>query len=177
MDQQQHNQPMSDNDDIAKALNGGLQFEETPMPGDNPTASSTTDEPADDAPMPTLASDTDSTPPTISPTPSHDDAAATPADEPTEHADKKDASTASDEEEALEKIKTSALDELRPLVTKLDLPAEEKFDTLLLIIRSTDDQSLLKAAHAAAKEITDDTRRAQALLDIVKEIDYFSTKR
>lgn len=70
-------------------------------------------------------------------------------------------------------IKKDALSELRPLVDKLDLPADEKFDTLLLIIRSTDDQTLLKPAHEAAKNIADESKRAQALLDIIKEIDFF----
>ena len=64
----------------------------------------------------------------------------------------------------LEAIKKDALTELRPLVDKLNLPPEEKFNTLLLIIRSTDDKTL----------VPQDTRRAEALLDIIKEIDYFS---
>lgn len=75
---------------------------------------------------------------------------------------------------ALENIKKDALEELRPLVDKLTLPPEERFDTLLLIIRSTDDKSLLSAAHETAKSIADDSKRAEALLDIIKEIDYFS---
>ena len=74
----------------------------------------------------------------------------------------------------LESIKKEALMELRPLVDKLDLSPEDKFDTLLLIIRSTDDKSLVSQAHEAAKSIEDDTRRAEALLDVIKEIDYFS---
>lgn len=74
----------------------------------------------------------------------------------------------------LDSIKKTALEELRPLVNKLDLPADEKFDTLLLLIRSTDDKSLVSAAHEAARGITDETKRAQALLDVIKEIDYFS---
>lgn len=74
----------------------------------------------------------------------------------------------------LDSIKKSALEELRPLVDKLDLPADEKFDTLLLIIRSTDDKALVGAAHEAARAIPDETKRAQALLDVIKEIDYFS---
>lgn len=74
----------------------------------------------------------------------------------------------------LESIKKDALTELRPLVDKLNLPPEEKFDTLLLIIRSTDDKSLVSQAHEAAKAIEDDGRRAEALLDVIKEIDYFS---
>ncbi len=73
----------------------------------------------------------------------------------------------------LDNIKKSALSELRPLVDKLDLPAEDKFDTLLLLIRSTDDSSLIPAAHTAATQIADEKRRAQALLDIIKEIDFF----
>ena len=74
----------------------------------------------------------------------------------------------------LEAIKKDALEELRPLVDKLNLPADEKFDTLLLIIRSTDDKSLVTAAHEAARAIEDEAKRAQALLDVIKEIDYFS---
>lgn len=73
----------------------------------------------------------------------------------------------------LDVIKQDAIAELRPLVDKLDLSPEDKFNTLLLIIRSTDDASLLPAAHTAAKQITDDARRAQALLDVIKEIDFF----
>ncbi|MCL2037489.1 hypothetical protein FWG95_00540 [Candidatus Saccharibacteria bacterium] len=73
----------------------------------------------------------------------------------------------------LDDIKHDALNELRPLVNKLNLPPEDKFDTLLLIIRSTDDASLLPTAHMAAKSIPDETRRAQALLDVIKEIDFF----
>lgn len=75
---------------------------------------------------------------------------------------------------SLDDLKKAALEELRPLVGKLNLPPEEKFDTLLLIIRSTDDQSLLAPAHEAAQGIQDENKRAQALLDVIKEIDYFS---
>ena len=74
----------------------------------------------------------------------------------------------------LNSIKKDALIELRPLVDKLDLAPEEKFDTYLLLLRSTDDQTLIAPAHAAAKNIADETRRAQALLDVIKEIDYLS---
>ena len=74
----------------------------------------------------------------------------------------------------LDGVKSQAISELRPLVDKLTLPPEEKFDTYLLLIRSTDDKSLIAPAHEAAREITDETRRAQALLDIIKEIDFLS---
>lgn len=75
---------------------------------------------------------------------------------------------------ALEGIKKDALTQLRPLVDKLNVSAEEKFDTYLLLIRSTDDKALIAPAFEAAKGIADDARRAQALLDIIKEIDYLS---
>lgn len=74
----------------------------------------------------------------------------------------------------LTSIKNDALQELRPLVDKLDVSPEEKFDTYLLLLRSTDDRTLISPAHDAAKSITDEARRAQALLDIIKEIDFLS---
>jgi len=77
----------------------------------------------------------------------------------------------------LESIKKDALSELRPLVDKLDLEPQEKFDTYLLLLRSTDDKALIAPAHAAAQAITDEARKAQALLDIIKEIDYFSAPK
>jgi hypothetical protein len=77
----------------------------------------------------------------------------------------------------LDSIKRDALTELRPLVDKLTLPPEEKFNTILLIIRSTDDPSLLSAAHEAARSIPDENLRAQALLDVIKEVDFFGQPR
>lgn len=74
----------------------------------------------------------------------------------------------------LASIKSEALNELRPLVDKLSVSPEEKFDTYLLLIRSTDDTNLIAPAHEAAKAIEDEARRAEALLDIIKEIDYLS---
>jgi hypothetical protein len=176
--QDQH-PPMQGDDELAKALQGGLQFEETPVPGDQTAATPPT--PA--APVAAMPDPLDE-PPTLGislPQPEDSEPEETPTvqkphdtkDEPKKTAINATAAGSSE----LDKLKASALEELRPLVGKLSLPADEKFDTLLLIIRSTDDQSLLDEAHAAAKEITDDTKRAQALLDIIKEIDYFSTKR
>lgn len=74
----------------------------------------------------------------------------------------------------LDAVKQEALTELRPLVDKLDVAPEEKFDTYLLLLRSTDDKDLIAPAHEAAKAIADEARRAQALLDIIKEIDFLS---
>jgi len=76
----------------------------------------------------------------------------------------------------LEGIKKNAIEELRPLIDHVDLPPEEKFDTYLLLIRSTDDATLIGPAHTAAQGISDEKRKAEALLDIIKEIDYLSKK-
>lgn len=79
-------------------------------------------------------------------------------------------------EESLEDVKKDALFELRPLLDKLDLVPEEKFDIYLLLLRSSDDKTLIVPAHNAARNIEDETRRAQALLDIIKEIDYLQNQ-
>ncbi len=77
----------------------------------------------------------------------------------------------------LDEIKQDALLELRPLVDKLSLAPEERFDIYLLLLRSTDDKSLIAPAHNAAQAITDESRRAEALLNIIKEIDYLSNQQ
>ena len=155
-------QPISDDQELAKALAGvlpdapeqpapapdALQFEETPAPAIS--AAAIVPEPvAPAAPVaPVLAPLPEPTPIVVPEAPSTD----------------------------LDGIKNNALQELRPLIDRVDLPAEEKFDTYLLLIRSTDDSSLIGPAHAAAQNIADEKRKAEALLDIIKEIDYLSRK-
>ena len=149
-------QPISDDQELAKALAGvlpddpadtasalptpdALQFEETPAPA---VAAAPTFPPA----------------PAVAPVTSFGD------------------TQASSQPLDLSNIKSDALNELRPLIGRVDLPAEEKFDTYLMLIRSTDDASLIEPAHAAAQNIADEKRKAEALLDIIKEIDYLSHK-
>lgn len=164
----QANQSFSDDQELAKVLAGvsqgtdnNLQFEETNATASpvinpatispDPVATDQNDEPATDITKPT-------TPEPVVPTPSVSAPAAT-------------------ADPALDTIKQTALNELRPLVDKLDVSPEEKFDTYLLLLRSTDDKTLIAPAHDAAVAIVDEARRAQALLDIIKEIDYFSNPR
>ena len=164
----QANQSFSDDQELAKVLAGvsqntdnNLQFEETNATASpvinpatispDPVATDQNDEPAIDIAKPAA-------PEPVAPTP----AVSTPA-------------TAADP--ALDTIKQTALNELRPLVDKLDVSPEEKFDTYLLLLRSTDDKTLIAPAHDAAVAIVDEARRAQALLDIIKEIDYLSNPR
>ena len=71
-------------------------------------------------------------------------------------------------------IKQEALEQLSPLVEHLDQTPEEKFKTTMMMIQASDDQSLVKPAFETAKQITDDKARAQAFLDIINEINYFT---
>ena len=71
-------------------------------------------------------------------------------------------------------LKQQALQHLSPLVSHLDQTPEEKFRTTMMMIQASDDQTLIKAAFEAAQLITDDKARAQALLDVINEINYFT---
>ncbi len=73
-------------------------------------------------------------------------------------------------------IKQSALTELTPLVGHLEGTPEEQFDAYMMMIRSTDDARLIPPAYEVAKQITDEKRRAKALLDIVNEVNYLTQK-
>lgn len=74
-------------------------------------------------------------------------------------------------------IKQDALQSLTPLLSHLDQTPEEKFRTTMMLIQASDDQSLVQTAYAAAKEISDEKIRAQAILDIVNEINYFTQQK
>jgi hypothetical protein len=184
--------PASGDDELAKVLAGvsddptvqapptpstsGLQFEETPAPqtkNDNSATLTNTTTPTNaetSTPSPVVAEP--SSPVATTETPDLPDLSAV-----TTAAGGTPITSAPTPIGGLDDIKKSALEELRPLVDKLNLSPEEKFDTILLIIRSTDDRSLVEAAYDSAKAITDETKRAQALLDVIKEIDYFANKQ
>jgi hypothetical protein len=71
-------------------------------------------------------------------------------------------------------LKQQALQQLTPLIGHLEQSPEEKFRTTMMMIQAADNDSLIKAAYDAALEIPDEKVRAQALLDIVNEINYFT---
>jgi len=71
-------------------------------------------------------------------------------------------------------LKQEALGKLSPLIGHLDQSPEEKFRTLMMMIQASDDQSLIRQAYDAAQQIDDEKTRAQALLDVVNEINYFT---
>lgn len=147
-------QPISDDQELAKVL-AGVSQQADDAAATAPTSATPTTPVAPDEPEP-------ATKPAVAPSTSEPVAPVAPLPP---------VSTPSGN---LDTIKKDALSELRPLVDKLNVSPEEKFDTYLLLIRSTDDQSLIAPAHEAARGIADEARRAQALLDIIKEIDYLS---
>jgi len=171
--QPQATQPISDDQELAKVLAGVTA--NTNAPSESSTTPAMSDIPALVAP--------DSPQPGANPDPVTDDTAATPPlpepvePEPVTMPDMPAFPTAPAPASDLDAVKQDAITELRPLVDKLTLSPEEKFDTYLLLIRSTDDRSLIAPAHEAAKSIADETRRAQALLDIIKEIDFLSAQQ
>jgi hypothetical protein len=81
-----------------------------------------------------------------------------------------------DDSDLLE-LKQKALNSLAPMVNKLDQSPEEKFKTLMMLIQASDNSGLVKEAYAVAEQITDEKERAQALIDIVNEINYFTQSK
>lgn len=71
-------------------------------------------------------------------------------------------------------IKQQALQQLTPLVSHLDQTPKEEFRTTMMMIQATDNQDLIQKAFDAAQKIEDDKERAQAFLDIINEINYFT---
>ena len=83
-------------------------------------------------------------------------------------------SVASENSDDLLSIKQQALSQLSPLIGQLDQTPEEKFRTTMMMIQASDDKSLVKVAFAAAQAIEDEKIKAQSLLDIINEINYFT---
>lgn len=71
-------------------------------------------------------------------------------------------------------MKQQALEHLEPLIGHLDQSPEESFKTTMMMIQANDNHTLLEKALEQAKLIEDDKARANAMLDIINEINYFS---
>jgi len=77
-------------------------------------------------------------------------------------------------DDELLKMKQQALQSLAPLVDHLEQSPEEKFRTTMMLIQASDNADLVKEAYEAANQIKDEKTRAQALLDVINEINYFT---
>ena len=71
----------------------------------------------------------------------------------------------------LAKVRESALQELVPLMDKVDITSQEKFDIYTEVIENTKDKSIVEKAFEAAKSIEDEKVKAESLLKLVQMID------
>lgn len=167
-----------------------------PVPADHTLTATTDTDEADDNPVTTDdnawqhpgapledededANEEDAKEETKSPEPIKDivGSSAGPDFKPFPHDDAPDTLSAADTDHTpheLIDIKQNALNDLMPLADQLDQTPEDKFRTTMMMIQASDDQSLIKTAYEAAHQIKDDKVRAQALLDVVNEINYFT---
>ena len=71
----------------------------------------------------------------------------------------------------LDKVKSAALSDLRPLLEKVDIPADKKFMIYKDILELTEDKACIEPAYNAASKITDEKTKGEALVFIVECID------
>ncbi len=68
-------------------------------------------------------------------------------------------------------VKEAMLRDLFPLMDKVDMGAEEKFELYKTMIDSSNDKSMISAAYEAAKGIADEKQKAEALLFLIRKAD------
>lgn len=67
-------------------------------------------------------------------------------------------------------LKQQALQELSPLIDKLDQSPDERYEIAKMIYEETKDKNMLTTVYEAAKNLTDERKKAQAIYDIIKKI-------
>jgi hypothetical protein len=147
---------INDNNSQKSDTNSGAAADAPAPTPDNPFG----DNPASGMPEPKESSSAASSAPVLQ----DDTPTAAPSDS---------AKPAPDDDNLLD-LKQQALRSLQPLVSHLDQSPEEKFKTTMMLIQATDNSSLVGQAYEAANQISDEKSRAQALLDVVNEINYFT---
>ena len=152
------------------------QKDENQMSGVDSVASSSSDSGMGSGAItdPTDTNNDPSSPTLVHPsTPPQEDTPSVPDSEPEDNSPAPTLGGNSDNSD-LAKLKSQALEQLSPLVNKLDQNPEEKYKTLMMMIQASDNQELLSEAYQAAQKITDEKAKAEALLNIVNEINYFT---
>ncbi len=71
----------------------------------------------------------------------------------------------------LDRVKTMALSDLRPIIESVDIEPAKKFKIYKEIIELTEDKACIEPAYNAAKNIDDQKVKAEALLFVVEAID------
>ena len=72
---------------------------------------------------------------------------------------------------SMNQVKTAALRDLVPLLDRINMDALQKFNIYKDIFDDLKDYTILEPAYRAAREIPDETVRAEALLYLVESID------
>lgn len=70
----------------------------------------------------------------------------------------------------LSALRQEALRELSPLIGQLDQTPDEKYATAKMVYEETNDQNILSAVYEAAKNLTNEKAKAEAIYDIIKKI-------
>lgn len=68
-------------------------------------------------------------------------------------------------------VKEAMLRDLFPIMDKVDMGAEERFELYRTMLDSSNDKSLIRGAYEVVKGITDEGARAEALLFLIKKAD------
>ncbi|MBR3332266.1 hypothetical protein IKG28_01390 [Candidatus Saccharibacteria bacterium] len=71
----------------------------------------------------------------------------------------------------MHQVKEAALRDLVPLLDRVNMDATQRFNIYRDIFENLKDYTVLEPAYKAAKEIPDETKRAEALLYLVESID------
>jgi hypothetical protein len=76
------------------------------------------------------------------------------------------------DKQQLVELKTQIINELTPLMERTSVDPEQKFAILMLASRSNGDDTSLKVAYEAAKDIRDDNTKLEALMELLEEVDF-----
>ena len=71
----------------------------------------------------------------------------------------------------LASIKEAMMRDLFPLMDKVQVEPEQKYEIFKEMIETTNDKSMIAGAYEAAKGLTDETAKAEALLYLIKRVD------
>lgn len=73
----------------------------------------------------------------------------------------------------LDEVKRRALEALAPTLSSLeDMDPERKYSLCINALRATDNESLAEPALEAALQIADQSTKAEALIEIITEVNY-----
>lgn len=72
---------------------------------------------------------------------------------------------------ALDSVKSNILKDLAPLMDKIPMAPEKKFELYTDMLAENNDASIVSPAYEAARQISDETKRGEALLELFDKIE------